>query len=302
MPKKKRNFILIPPLGKRVHQIRIRLSLVIGFVVFLLIGFAGYLLPLDRSNFNLSEKRHQKKNLAKQNKELLTRIFEMRKMLNSVRDEVGFLEEKKREVLNYSGIGTNKEVSHDSPPKEKIATFGLGEIYSILQRNEKFSAKVREKLQDNPDFFSSQPILLPVVNDPIISVRFGKTLDPFSGKIKQHSGIDFIASRETPVVATGNGRVIKTENDKKWGKRIYIQHNNNTVSIYAHLGAILTKRGKQVKRGQVIGRIGLSGLSSGPHLHYEIRKNHIPVNPEDYIYPDLHGEIKHIVKYTEYHD
>jgi murein DD-endopeptidase MepM/ murein hydrolase activator NlpD len=121
--------------------------------------------------------------------------------------------------------------------------------------------------------------------DAIVALGFGKTRDPFTGRDKQHQGLDFAASAGTPVVATAAGKVTLAENNTLWGNRIIIAHADSISTVYAHLGAIRTARGRLVKRGETIRTIGFSGLTTGPHVHYEIRRNGVPVDPAMFLYP-----------------
>jgi murein DD-endopeptidase MepM/ murein hydrolase activator NlpD len=94
--------------------------------------------------------------------------------------------------------------------------------------------------------------------------------DPFTGRMNMHYGVDFAAQRDVAVVAGADGLVIVVEENRQWGWRVRIQHKYNISTVYAHLGSVSVGKGKKVKRGERIGSIGVTGLSTGPHLHYEI--------------------------------
>jgi murein DD-endopeptidase MepM/ murein hydrolase activator NlpD len=110
--------------------------------------------------------------------------------------------------------------------------------------------------------------------------------DPFTGDLKDHKGIDFSAKRGTPVIATASGVVDLVENHKYWGNRIRIKHRYGFSSVYAHLGTVNVRMDQKVKKGDEIGTIGLSGLTIGPHLHYEIRRHGTLIDPENYFFPE----------------
>lgn len=99
----------------------------------------------------------------------------------------------------------------------------------------------------------------------------------------RHQGIDLAAPKGTPVRATADGRVIVAEKEKRYGRTVVIDHGNGFRTRYAHLKAIETRRGKTVRRGDLIGRVGSSGNASGPHLHYEVIRNGAPVDPGAYL-------------------
>ncbi len=124
----------------------------------------------------------------------------------------------------------------------------------------------------------------PIDGEAEVSSNFGKRKDPFSNTYKIHSGIDIKAKLGTPVVATGNGKVISVEeNPKTWGKRIIIAHGDEYQTVFCHLSEFRVKEGEIVKKGEVIGLVGNTGKSTAPHLHYEILKNGEKVNPALYM-------------------
>lgn len=106
-----------------------------------------------------------------------------------------------------------------------------------------------------------------------------------------HSGLDFTADRGTEVYATGDGVVVKVES-KRWGygKSIIIDHGFGYKTLYAHLSKFEVKEGQKIKRGELIGLIGSTGKSTGPHLHYEVIKDGVKVNPIGYFHSDLTPE------------
>ncbi len=99
----------------------------------------------------------------------------------------------------------------------------------------------------------------------------------------RHEGIDLAAPAGTPVRATGDGTVITAGKDGRYGKSVVIDYGGGFRTRYAHLKKIETKKGKRVRRGDLIGKVGKSGNASGAHLHYEVLKNGVPVDPRPYL-------------------
>jgi murein DD-endopeptidase MepM/ murein hydrolase activator NlpD len=99
----------------------------------------------------------------------------------------------------------------------------------------------------------------------------------------RHDGIDLAAPAGTPVRVTADGRVIVAGKEKRYGRTVVVDHGSGFTTRYAHLRKIETKKGKQVRRGELIGRVGRSGNASGTHLHYEVLRNGVPVNPRAYL-------------------
>ncbi len=112
-----------------------------------------------------------------------------------------------------------------------------------------------------------------------LSSGFGKRRHPVLGYTKMHKGLDFAAPRGTPIYAAGNGTVEHAGRKGAYGKFVLIRHNANYSTAYAHMKRINTRKGRRVKQGQIIGYVGTTGRSTGPHLHYEIRRSGRQVNP-----------------------
>jgi murein DD-endopeptidase MepM/ murein hydrolase activator NlpD len=116
-----------------------------------------------------------------------------------------------------------------------------------------------------------------------ISSRFGYRSDPFNGRSALHSGIDFKAATGTPVLATGDGIIVSAGRKGGYGKVVEVRHKDGFVTRYAHLSRITVKNGQRVRMGQQVGKVGSTGRSTGPHLHYEIRKRNKARNPSKYM-------------------
>jgi murein DD-endopeptidase MepM/ murein hydrolase activator NlpD len=121
----------------------------------------------------------------------------------------------------------------------------------------------------------------------VMASGYGYRVDPVYGTTKFHEGMDFSAPQGTPVYATGDGTVIHSSWESAYGNLIEINHGYNYVTRYAHLSEILVRNGQTVKRGDLIGKVGNTGKSTGPHLHYEVRLRGEPQNPVNYYFFDL---------------
>ncbi len=124
-------------------------------------------------------------------------------------------------------------------------------------------------------YFLDSALRLPIDNDSFwVSSEFGKRKNPFSGQMKDHNGIDLAAAEGTPVYAIKDGAVyIAIENDAEFGNYIILSHDQGKMtSVYAHLSKITVERYQYVKKGDVIGYVGQTGMATGPHLHFEIRQ------------------------------
>lgn len=125
------------------------------------------------------------------------------------------------------------------------------------------------------------PLGIPVQGK--ITSGFGRRISPFSGSLRGHTGVDIAVERETPVMATAEGTVIKARYMGAYGNTVIVEHGKGVVTRYSHLTKALVKPGDKVCRGQEIGRVGSTGRATGPHLHYEVRINGRPRNPMSFI-------------------
>ncbi len=146
-------------------------------------------------------------------------------------------------------------------------------------------ADIWKSLENKRYLLSHTPSTKPTVG--YVTRGFGMHIDPFTGQLRPHYGIDFAARVGTPVWATADGRVANIGWDKNgFGTYIEVDHRKGFQTYYAHLSKVEASLGEEVKRGQLIGRIGNTGRSTGPHLHYEVRVNGSPVNPRNYFFPE----------------
>ena len=120
------------------------------------------------------------------------------------------------------------------------------------------------------------------VNGVLLS-RFGDRLDPFSGEGAFHKGVDITAAMGTPVHAAADGVVYQAEFSSGWGRMVVIDHGNGMRTLYAHLSRYEVIPGQEIRRGAVLGFSGQSGKATSPHLHFEVRRGGVAVNPYPYL-------------------
>jgi murein DD-endopeptidase MepM/ murein hydrolase activator NlpD len=128
---------------------------------------------------------------------------------------------------------------------------------------------------------NAAPNLWPVEGQ--VTGSFGERIDPFNGEGAFHSGVDIGSSYGSPIIAPADGVVTFTDMLGGYGRAIMIDHGNGISTRYGHLSGFAVTAGQHVHRGDVIGYVGASGRSTGPHLHYEVRINDTPVNPYKYL-------------------
>jgi murein DD-endopeptidase MepM/ murein hydrolase activator NlpD len=144
--------------------------------------------------------------------------------------------------------------------------------------------------KNNEDMLASIPAIMPISNKDLTRTAsgYGWRIHPIYKIKKMHEGMDFTAPTGTEVYATGDGVVESVRSSLRgYGKRVVINHGYGYKTRYAHLNSFNVRRGQRVKRGDVIGYVGSTGLSTAPHLHYEVQKSGKKVNPVHYYFNDL---------------
>jgi len=165
---------------------------------------------------------------------------------------------------------------------------GMGGPFVPLDHSVPFEAHLEalESTLNHYDSVTGMARKMPFAN-PVpgakVSSHFGYRKDPFNGRSAMHSGIDFRAATGTPVLATGDGVVVKAGRRGGYGKVVEIRHKNGFTTRYAHLSRMSVKTGQRIRIGQTIGKVGSTGRSTGPHLHYEVRKGKKAHNPAKYL-------------------
>jgi Membrane proteins related to metalloendopeptidases len=175
--------------------------------------------------------------------------------------------------MKLGGLGftlENGSIEDDGSPKKNLPAMRatLRKTLNILEKDSALAARV--------------PVLHPLKNHHDIKSRFEMVFDAFTDQELPHRGIDFLAAEGDTVYATGGGTVVEVRKHRGFGLTMKIEHMEHVKTFYAHLGETLLKPGAKVRRGDPIALIGKSGLQSSLGLHYEIRVNGVPVNPEDY--------------------
>jgi murein DD-endopeptidase MepM/ murein hydrolase activator NlpD len=148
-----------------------------------------------------------------------------------------------------------------------------------IQSNEK--AELLEFLRNQKSMLACTPSIWPTRG--WVSSRFGYRISPFTNQKEFHQGIDVATRMNSPVVAPADGVVSSVRREYGFGRILTISHDYGLKTRYAHLAKALVKKGQYIKRGQEIALVGNSGRSTGPHLHYEVHLNGVPVNPLRYI-------------------
>lgn len=189
-------------------------------------------------------------------------------------------------LIGIGGIPKN-EIDQDIPLEEKHNSL-IREMHDQIDQTA-FATKQQaldfdnliQQLEKKKNLLASTPSIRPA--DGWVTSRFGYRTSPFTGRREFHSGLDIANKIGAKVIATANGRVSYASRKIYIGNLVVIDHGYGRVTRYGHLDKILVKHGQKVKRGDVIGLLGNTGRSTGPHVHYEVKINGTAVNPVKYI-------------------
>ena len=160
-----------------------------------------------------------------------------------------------------------------------IQSKSLDDVYEMARNKEKMLASI--------------PAIMPVAGKDLkrVASGYGMRLHPILKIRKMHTGMDFTSPTGTDIYATGDGVVVELKNSRSgYGKHIIIDHGYGYKTLYAHMVRINVRKGQKIKRGDIIGFVGNTGLSKGPHLHYEVIKNGKKINPANFYSNDLSPE------------
>ncbi len=280
---------LEPSIKFTLHRSTI-LLIVITLIILISYGILGSLKFYEENKLYIKYIRikKEKEELEKANK-ILPKIREKE---NLIRNFLGLDQDHDKtgepgqggpgiEGLGIEDIRSNKKlssISHYNFKSKKLApTKEAILLNSDLQ-------EIIDFLEDQKTELASLPTISPIsASDAWISSRFGNRISPFTGLREFHSGLDISAARGTPILATGDGIVSFVGRKGALGKTVKIKHNRHYETIYGHLLKYNVKVGQKVKRGDVIGFVGMTGRTTGYHVHYEIRKDKKPINPYPYI-------------------
>lgn len=220
--------------------------------------------------------------LQKRDDDIYRVVFEAEPIPNSIRK------------AGFGGANRYRKLEgYDNTKLLKETTRHMDQITKQVYVQSKSFDEIMEMAEDKSELLTAMPAIQPVANKDLrrLASGFGYRVDPFTKARKFHAGMDFSAEIGTPIYATGDGKVIRADSRSSgYGKHIRIDHGYGYVTLYGHLNEYNVRRGQRVKRGEIIGYVGNTGRSSGPHLHYEVHLNDRKLNPVNFYYGELSPE------------
>ncbi|MFZ6024161.1 MAG: M23 family metallopeptidase [Bacteroidota bacterium] len=237
-----------------------------------------------RQNYSIMSERLkqlelQMDEIANRDNSVYRSIFEANPIPDSARVKEM---EKRKEVQLVQSMGSTELVIN--------MTAQLNNLALRMAYQERSFDEITKMVKNKEELLASIPAIQPISNKNLtrIASGYGYRIDPIYKDRRAHMGMDFTAPRGTPIYATADGVISDAGfNTGGFGNRVVINHGNNYQTLYGHMYRIKARVGQRVKRGEVIGYVGNTGKSSGPHCHYEVHHRGTAVNPIYYFYNDL---------------
>ncbi len=288
---------IVPKKGRYLKR-----GLLIFFSV-LLTGFLGFIILINffdspKEKVMKRELENMKLNyelLSKKTEQYTERIMELEERDNNIYRQYFEASPIPNEIREAGFGGVNRYKSLEGFDNSKMI-MDLTKQMDILSKRIVIQSKSLDDIikmaENKKEMLASIPAIQPIKKEELTRMAsgFGMRPHPILKIRKMHYGMDFMAKQGTPIYASGNGVVVRADRSSSFGNVVYINHGFGYKTVYAHMKRIATRKGKKVKRGDLIGYVGNTGRSVSPHLHYEVHKNGRPVNPIYYYYGDLTPE------------
>ncbi|MBX9808501.1 MAG: M23 family metallopeptidase [Flavobacteriaceae bacterium] len=268
-----------------------------------LFGFLSFVVLLNTPYFETPKNRLQ----AREIENLKLRYAILDKKMDEVDNVIGLIEERDnnlyRVYFNASEIPVDERKSgfkdvnrykdlegYDNSQLVTNTTKRIDVLRKELAIQSKSLDDILKMAKAKDKLLAAIPAIQPVRNENLkqMASGFGYRTDPFTKARKMHEGMDFTAKIGTPIYATGDGVVERADNTASgFGNHIVINHGFGYETLYAHLSKYKCRTGQRIQRGDIIGYVGSTGRSEGPHLHYEVHKNGKVVNPLNFYYGNI---------------
>ena len=293
MIKNNYTIFISPPKARKTRHFSFRKRTLYILIFLLLLFIIGDYIAIFkyRESVKLKNENIQLKTEKEELEKTVKIVDEIKKEESFIRDFLGL----RKSVTNMGGLGLGEidprfiDTSYTTPLEVDTTVYhedsecGRSLIEKALYLKKDLE-ELKDELLDRKDEWDTRPTIMPVKADEYwISSGFGWRKSPFTGLREFHRGLDISSKRGTPIIAPADGKIISAGKDLHLGNFIKIKHNETFTTLYGHLLQLKVEKRQNIKRGEVIGLMGNTGMSTGYHLHYEVRKDNVSINPRDHI-------------------
>ncbi|HEY2932401.1 MAG TPA: M23 family metallopeptidase [Acidobacteriota bacterium] len=279
-------FVVANPKAGRIHKLHVPQSIVltggIFSIIFLIVSF---LASLHYSSLNYRTRDYER--IQTENSDLRSENRRFKATTTELEEKLVSLEVISQKLKKMSGMGDSASAGVGGLSSSMPSFIRTADRLTYLDSR---VGDLQSEFTELNNFYQRQTMLMAVTPSilPVNgyeSAAFGYRQDPFHGGREFHSGIDFSSPSGNKVVATADGVVTFAGSRPGYGRTVVVDHRFGMSTLFGHMSRVSVIPGQQVKRGSIVGYVGSTGRSTGPHLHYEVRLNDRPLNPVNF----LHG-------------
>ena len=302
MKKRFYTLLIVPDLTTRVKRLRfssLQAWMVFGSIFFLALGFvvaASRVVQVRERLARLAALETENRDLKLQIQTLADRVDDVNAKLSRVSQfnhKVRMLTGLEKDLGSEGAIGVggpevtelhlalNRNLDAADAKELRKILYDLQTLDRQLTSQELSLQEVQEFLEDRRSIIASTPSIWPALG--LVTSSFGMRNSPFTNLRKMHEGMDIATAVGTLIRAPADGLVVQAGDESGYGRLVAIDHGYGITTRYGHCSELLVIQGQRVRRGDPIATVGATGSATGPHLHYEVRFNGVPVNPSKYI-------------------
>jgi murein DD-endopeptidase MepM/ murein hydrolase activator NlpD len=283
--------LILPHAKKRLRKLHVSRNFIVAVcAILILVAFIGAVAP--HLAFKVWSQSTAIETLLEENRKLRDEKHEFEDALGKLGERLEYSESRALDLAAALGLDPAPGASTAAGGSAVVEPSGGRDMQSILDQDlevlglraeglERTIAEVDEAWSERVKILASTPDRMPVRG--FFSHGYGWRKDPFTGDREFHHGVDIVAESGTPILAPADGVVTRARRMQGYGKMVHISHGYSLATRYGHLSEILVRPGQRVHRGEVIGRVGSTGRSTGPHLHYEVFKAGRRVDPRKFL-------------------
>jgi murein DD-endopeptidase MepM/ murein hydrolase activator NlpD len=281
--------IIVPHASQKLHKLRVPAQAlhILGAIgvlsFFVAVGLGFHYIGMASRVENLHKLEVENASLKVDTQQLRVETAQLSRQVAELENEAEIISKAIQDdplLKKLGGVRPPMGGSTMNVPTDELQGSPNGSVDALRQRMDDLVREL-DILGDKTKHMRATPTIWPLIGR--IGSHFGGRLDPFTGDAETHLGIDIVAPRGTPVKATADGVVHFARRASEYGNLVVLDHPNGFSTRYGHLSAFKVTEDETVRKGDVIGYVGMTGRATAPHLHYEVRLNDHPVNPRPYL-------------------